>query len=57
MFGIKKKDFCEFLAQVAGVLSKELGLGLVFGIRNECSRLSVWGKGISAFGIRDKYLD
>ena len=42
---IKGKGLGEFLAQVIGVLSEELGLGFVFGIRNECFRLIVWGKG------------
>ena len=42
---IKGKSLGDFLAQVIGVLSKELGLGLVLGIRNECCRLSVGVRG------------
>ena len=44
---IKGKSLGDFLAQVIGVLSKELGLGLVLGIRNECCRLGV--------GVRNKW--
>ena len=47
MLRIKGKSLGDFLAQAIGVLSKELGLGLVFGIRNECCRLSV--------GVRNKW--